>query len=93
MAKTGKKIASRTTPGHNMQARSWITELVMLRSNMGQLPPYFWREPKWKWRYTNEVKAASKFIKRYGESTVVKIVCANRQLATLASYGELEFLL
>ncbi len=87
------KIQSLTTPGHKMLARSWISELVMWRANFGHLPPYFWRQTKWKWRYTNEVKAASKFIKKYGESTVVKIVCANKKLQTLASYGELEFLL
>lgn len=75
-----------------MQPRSWIAELVMLRAG-GRLPPYFWRDTKWKWKYTHEVKAASKFIKAYGESTVVKIVIANKKLTTLTSYGELEYLL
>ena len=93
MAKKSRKIQSQTTPGHRMQIRSWLAELVLWRANRGRLPPYFWRNTKWKWKYTNEVKAASKFIKKYGEATVTKIVCFNKKLTTLTSYGELEFLL
>ena len=93
MAKRKQRVPSQTTPGHKMQVRSWLAELVMLRRHQGRLPPYFWRENKWKWRYTNEVKAASKFIKAYGEPTVTKVVCREKRLETLTSYGDLEFLL
>jgi hypothetical protein len=93
MARKISKIASSTTPGHRMFVRSWLAELIMRRSFAGRLPPYFWRETKWKWRYTNEVKAISKFIKKFGEDMVLKIVCENKKLKTAASYGELEYLL
>lgn len=90
---SAKKVSSTSTPGHKMLVRSWLTELVMIRANKGHpLKPYFWRDPRWKWKYTNEVKAASKFIKKYGESLVVRIVCDNK-INTFTDYGNLEFLL
>lgn len=93
MAKKTRKIESLTTPGFQMQARSWIAELVVYRANNGNLPPKFWQQQKWKWRYANEVKAATKFIKSYGESTVLRVVLENKNLTTLSSYGDIEYLL
>lgn len=93
MAKRSKKIESQTTPGHKMLPRSWVAELVMWRANRGKLPPYFWRNQKWKWKYGQEVRAATKFVKKYGEDAVVRVVCANKKLITLSSYGDIEFLL
>lgn len=88
-----KKIESRTTTGHKMQLRSWLVELLMLRRHKKMLPSFFWREPKYKWQYTNEVKSVSKFIKKYGEHSVAIVIIENRQLDTALSYGELEFYL
>lgn len=85
-------MPSTTTPGHNMQLRSWLAELVMLRANKGPLKPYFWRDVRWKWRYTNEVKAVSKYIKTYGEAVVVA-VAADSKVNTFTDYARLEFLL
>lgn len=93
MRKKNKTVQSSTTPGHKMQLRSWLVELVMLRASGGRLPPYFWKEQKWKWRYTNEIKAVSKFIKTYGELAVLNAVLNNRELSTFSSYGDIEFLL
>lgn len=94
MSKKKIKIQSLSTPGHNMFVRSWLAELVMTRANKGQkLKPYFWRDSRWKWKYTSEVKAVSKFIKKYGEAAVVKVVSENRKIFTFASYGEMEVLL
>lgn len=87
-----KGVQSMTTPGHIMQLRSWLAELVMVRSSNGRLPEYFWRDTRWKWRYGNEVKAVSKFIKKYGEDVVVKVVCGN-PIKSFTDYAELEFLL
>ena len=88
-----KKVNSTSTPGHKMFIRSWLAELVMTRANRGRpLKPYFWRDTRWKWRYTNEVKAASKFIKKYGEALVVRVVC-DHKINTFTDYGNLEFLL
>jgi hypothetical protein len=92
MPKKIKSIQSLTTPNHHMQLRSWLAELVMVRSTNGRLPEYFWRDTRWKWRYGNEVKAVTKFIKKYGESVVVKVVC-NNPVKSFTDYAELEFLL
>lgn len=86
-----RKVKSATTPNHKMQLRSWLAELVMLRSNRGRpLPPYFWRDNRWKWAYTREVKAVSKFIKSYGENIVVSVAC-NKKIHTFTDYANLEF--
>lgn len=85
-----KKLESLTTPGHMMQVRSWIAELMMVRYHKGQLPPYFWRDGRWKWRYANEMKAVTKFIKKYGEGVVLKVIC-DAKINSFASYAELEF--
>lgn len=92
MAKKIKSIKSLTTPNHMMQLRSWLAELAMVRSSNGRLPEYFWRDTRWKWKYANEVKAVTKFIKKYGEDVVVKVACGN-PIKSFAEYGELEFLL
>lgn len=88
-----KSIQSLTTPNHKMQLRSWLAELVMTRAYVGQLSPYFWREQKWKWIYANEVKAATKFLKKFGESAVAKVLIDNRNIKSVAKYAEIEYLL
>ena len=92
MAKKIKSIKSLTTPNHMMQLRSWLAELVMVRSSDGRLPEYFWRDTRWKWKYSNEVKAVTKFIKKFGEAVVIKVTCDTR-IKSFADYGELEYLL
>lgn len=86
-------ILSLTTPNHKMQLRSWLAELVMTRAYPGQLPPFFWREQKWKWIYSNEVKAITKFINKYGESAVAKTLIDNRQIKSAGKYSDIEYLL
>lgn len=87
-----KKVQSRTTPNHKMQLRSWLAELVMLRSNRGRpLPPFFWRDTRWKWKYTHEVKAISKFIKQYGDNIVASVITNNRKIITARDYATMEF--
>lgn len=93
MPKKIKSVQSMTTPGHMMQLRSWLAELAMVRSTNGRLPEFFWRDTRWKWRYANEVKAVSKFLKKYGEDVVVKVVCGNKTIKSFTDYAELEFLL
>lgn len=90
MPKKIKGIESITTPGHVMQVRSWLAELVMVRS-LGELPPYFWRDQRWKWKYANEVKAVTKFIKKYGEGVVAKAVCDDKKIKSFADYAHLEY--
>lgn len=90
MAKT---IKSNTTPGHKMQVRSWLVELVMMRANPGRLFPYYWRDQRYKWIYTNEIKAVSKFIKTYGEPLVVSVTIDNREITSFSGYADVEYLL
>jgi hypothetical protein len=86
------KKPSLTTPGHKMTLRNSLAELVLLRANHGKLPEYFWRDTRWKWAYAREVQAITKFIKKYGEDVVSKVILSN-YVATTADYGNLEFLL
>ncbi len=65
----------------------------MTRAYPGQLSPYFWREQKWKWIYANEVKAVTKFLKKYGDGAVAKTLIDNRQIKSVAKYAELEYML
>lgn len=93
MSKKELRINSSTTPGHKMLLRSWLAELAMTRSNRGSpLPAYFWRDGRWKWKYGQEVKAASKFIKKYGQAIVVSVVIDNC-INTFSDYGNMEFFL
>jgi len=87
-----KKRKSITTPGHLMAVRNSLTELMMFRSFFGKLPAYFWRDTRWKWRYTQEVKAISKFIKKYGEDLVAEVIIKN-YITTAKDYSNLEVLL
>ena len=83
------KILSQTTRGHNMQLRSWLAELVMLRT-YGKLKPYFWRDSRWRGIYTQEVKAVSKFIKNYGNRAIV-MVAENPFIKTFTDYANIEW--
>ena len=85
------KVQSQTTPGHKMQVRSWLSELVMLRSQ-GALPSYFWRDSRWRGNYTSEVRAVSKFIKAGGELSLIKIA-ENRAIVTWTDYALVQYLL
>lgn len=87
-----KSVQSRTTPGHYMQLRSWLAELLCIRQ-FGRLPPWFWRDVRYKFRYSNEIKSITKFLKVYGEPTVVTAILDNREITTLADYGKAEVFL
>lgn len=90
-----KKILfpSTTTPGHRMELKTWLVELVMIRANKGiRLPAKFWSDSRWKWKFINELKAVTKHLKKYGEGPVIRIVYAN-PICSFSNYAELEFLL
>lgn len=86
------KYYSKTTKGHSMQFKCWVAEIVILR-RCKYLPAKFWNEPKYKWMFMGEVKAATKFIKQYGQEAVEHVVTTNKNLTTLSSYGDMEVLL
>lgn len=72
-----------------MQLRSWLAELLCIRQ-FGKLPPWFWRDTRYKFRYGSEIKSISKFIKIYGEQIVVMALLNNRELTSLADYAKAE---
>ncbi len=81
---------SLTTPGHRMELKTWLVEIIMVRANKGvKLPAKFWSDSRWKWKFVNELKAVTKSIKRYGEGPIIRAVYS-RHLTTFTSYGELE---
>lgn len=59
---------------------------------LDNLSPYFWRSKRWRGAYTREVRAISKFLKRYGEWAVVNLSCDVR-INTFANYADIEFFL
>jgi hypothetical protein len=84
---------SLTTPGHKMKLATWLAELAVVRSHPNiTLPPRFWTDTRWKWKYGNEIKAINKHIKKYGEKLLLKAFVRSR-LTTFTSYGDLEVLL
>ena len=87
------KVKSETTPNHNMQLRSYIAELMMVRQyGLDNLGPYFWRSKRWRGTYTREVRAITKFINKYGEEAIVNL-CCNMSINTFANYADIEFFL
>lgn len=64
-----------------------------MRANHGQrLSPKFWQQTKYKFRYRREIQACRKFIKKYGEPSVLYVAMHNH-ITTWTSYGNVEFLL
>lgn len=87
------KVLSQTTHGHQMQLRSYLAELMLIRQyGLTSLQPYFWRHKFWRGLYTREVRAISKFLKSYGERAVVE-VASKTSISTFTNYAELEFFL
>lgn len=94
MAKRKSKFNSLSTPGVRQDASNYLVELVFLRQNYGQrLPPKFWQQTKYKFRYRREIQACRKFIKKYGESVVLYIALHNPNISTWTDFGHIEFLL
>ena len=92
MSRLASKYSSRTTPGHKMNSRTWLAELLVLRSNDFMLPENFWKTPKYKWHFANEIKSISKFIKAYGEKLVSHLIL-NTTITTFTDYAFVEFLI
>lgn len=91
--KKKSKFNSLSTPGVKQELSNYLVELAFLRQNRGiKLPPYFWRETKYKFRYRREIMACRKFIKKYGEPFVLSIALRNH-ITTWTDFGKIEFLL
>jgi hypothetical protein len=87
------KFNSHSTPGHQMDISSWLVELAMTRKNLGiKLPPYFWREVKYKFAFMREIKAVKKFIKEYGEKAILEI-SIKEYLTTYTDYAQMQVFL
>lgn len=84
------KLMSRTTPSHQMQLRTWLAETLCIRRFGFKLPSEFWRLPKYKFLFAAEIKAVSKFIKKYGDGPVVRAVLDNKTITTLGDYAAAE---
>lgn len=87
------KFNSLSTPNLKIDLSNYLVELAFLRSNRGiRLPAYYWRETKYKFRFKREIQAVRKFIKKYGESAVLK-VSINNYIDSYTDYAKIEFLL
>jgi hypothetical protein len=87
------KFNSHSTPGHQMDLSAWLVEIAMTRQNQGiKLPPRFWTDTRWKFRFGREIQAVRKFIKEYGEKSLLQIVMKNYVL-TYTNYAEMQVFL
>lgn len=93
MNKRKAKFVSLSTPGVRQDLSNYLVELIFLRRNRGsRLPPRFWSETRYKFRYMREIKACRKFIKAYGEAAVLHIARKN-YFTTWTEYDKIEVLL
>lgn len=87
------RFNSLSTPGLKQDCSNYLVELVFLRKNDGKkLEPRFWTSTKYKFRFSNEIKACRKFIKKYGEAAVLHVAIHN-YITTWTDFATLEVLL
>jgi hypothetical protein len=93
MTKKKTRFNSLSTPGHRQDCSNYLVELAFLRRNRGtRLPAKFWQLQRYKWQYRKEIQACRKFIKKYGEPTVLYIAMQHH-ITTWTDFAHLEFLL
>lgn len=93
MTKRKARFSSLSTPGVKQDCSNYLVELAFLRANHGtKLTPRFWQQTKYKFRYRREIQACRKFIKKYGEPSVLYVAMHNH-IITWTNYGNVEFLL
>lgn len=84
------KFPSLTTPGARQDVSNYLVELAFLRENKGfPLPPKFWNEVKYKFRYKREIQACRRFIKTYGYEAILKIAKEN-YITTWTDFAQIE---
>lgn len=93
MAKRKNKFNSLSTPGLRQELSNYLVELAFLRSNkLIRLPQKFWQLVKYKFRYRREIMACRKFIKKYGEATIL-FIAQNNYVISWTDYAKIEVLL
>lgn len=93
MKKRKARFNSLSTPGTKQDCSNYLVELAFLRANHGaKLAPKFWQQSRYKFRYRREIQACRKFIKKYGEPSVLYVAMHNH-VTTWTNYGNVEFLL
>jgi hypothetical protein len=91
--KRKSRFNSLSTPGMRQDTSNYLVGLVFLRSNRGiKMPPKFWSQTRYKFRYMREIKACRKFIKAYGEQAMLYVAKKN-YLTTFTDYAQMEVLL
>jgi len=94
MSKRKARFNSLSTPGSKQDCSNYLVELVFLRQNHGKrLAPKFWQQVKYKFRYKREIQACRRFIKKYGEPSVLYVAIHNKKLRSWTDFGHIEFLL
>lgn len=93
MPKKKSRFNSLSTPGRRQDCSNYLVELAFLKKNKGKrLPENFWRLQRYKWQYRREIQACRKFIKKYGEPTVLYLALHNH-VTTWTDFQRIEFLL
>ena len=90
MKKKKARFSSLSTPGLKQDVSNYLTELAFLRSNRQiKLPPKFWQQTKYKFRYRREIQEVRKFIKKYGEARVLSVAISS-YITTWTDYAQIE---
>lgn len=95
MAKKRKaRFDSLSTPGVKQDCSNYLVELVFLRRNHGRrLASKFWQQTQYKFKYRREIQACRRFIKKYGEPSVLYVALHNPYITTWTDFAKIEYLM
>ena len=85
--RTEKSKYKHQSTGDHCTCAAYLAEMMCLRlaeyKNEGNLNYKFWNKKPWDWTFKQQLFAASKLIKTYGEKAVVKAVLQQKSIFSL----------
>lgn len=85
--RTDKSKYKHQTTGDHCTCAAYIAEMMCLRlaqyKNEGNLSFKFWNKKPWDWTFKQQLFAANKLIKQYGEKAVLRAVLEKKSVFSL----------
>jgi len=85
--RTEKSKYKHQTTGDHCTCAAYIAEMMCLRlaqhKNEGNLSYKFWNKKPWDWTFKQQLFAANKLIKQYGEKAVLRAVLQKKSVFSL----------
>lgn len=85
--RTDKSKYKHQTTGDHCTCAAYIAEMMCLRlaqhKNEGNLPFKFWNKKPWDWTFKQQLFAANKLVKQYGEKPVLRAVLEKKSVFSL----------